>query len=241
MMFVNPTVDTEPAALEVLDLGQIDYHKCWKLQKNIQRDLIDRKGTAHLLLCEHNPVITLGKSAKKENVLACPDTLRERGIEVVEIERGGDVTYHGPGQLVIYPLIDLREKRRDVGWYMRLLEAVIIDSLGRFNIAGKRIEGRTGVWIENGRDTPPLPGEEKKIASIGIRLSRWCTLHGFSINLSDCHAGFDCIHPCGFEDIAITSVAEELDGLQGAMMPATNEIKAAVVDCFCTLFDYVRR
>jgi len=173
-----------------------------------------------LILCEHDPVITIGRSAKEGNLIVSPEHLAKLGIEAIEIERGGDITYHGPGQLVAYPLLNLNNHRRDVGWYLRLLEDVVIDTLQAFGITGLRYPGRTGVWTqvpENVINFAPLEGSAprspegrpRKIASIGVRLSRWCTLHGLALNVHDCRVGFECINPCGFTDIDVTSMAEE--------------------------------
>ena len=179
------------------------------------------EGEETLILCEHDPVITIGRSAKAGNLIASPESLAKLGIEAIEIERGGDITYHGPGQLVAYPLLNLNNHRRDVGWYLRLLEDVVIDTLQAFGITGLRYSGRTGVWTQVPEnvinfsilDEPsqrPSRQRPTKIASIGVRLSRWCTLHWLALNVLNCRSGFQCINPCGFTDIDITSMAEEL-------------------------------
>lgn len=206
--------------LKVIRLGRRPYREVWELQRSIQQALMRGEGEETLILCEHDPVITIGRSAKAGNLIASPESLAKLGIEVIEIERGGDITYHGPGQLVAYPLLNLNNHRRDVGWYLRLLEDVVIDTLQAFGITGLRYPGRTGVWTqvpENVINFPLLEvsaprspeGRPRKIASIGVRLSRWCTLHGLALNVHDCRVGFQCIHPCGFTDIDVTSMAEE--------------------------------
>ena len=169
-------------------------------------------------------MITLGRSAKPENVLLPQN---QKAIEVIEIERGGDVTYHGPGQIVCYPLLDLSTKRRDVCWYMRTLEEVIIRTLSDFEISAERIAGRTGVWLKSS-DQP-----DAKIASIGLRLSRWRTLHGFSLNVQGVQAGFSMINPCGYSDIRVTSISEQLQRLVD-LAP----VEALLERHFCELFEY---
>jgi lipoyl(octanoyl) transferase len=206
--------------LKVLKLGRRPYREVWELQRSVQHALMRGEGEDTLVLCEHAPVITIGRSAKAGNLIASPEHLAKLGIEAIEIERGGDITYHGPGQLVAYPLLDLNYHRRDVGWYLRTLEDVVIDTLQTSGITGLRYPGRTGVWTqvpENAinfgiLDEPgrlPVGGRAKKIASIGVRLSRWCTLHGLALNVLECRSGFQCINPCGFTDIDVTSMAEE--------------------------------
>lgn len=191
--------------LELRLLGQIPYHQAWELQKSLLLQRIAGEISDTLLLCHHPAVITLGKGAREGNVLIPEDTLAQRGIEVVRIERGGDVTFHGPGQLVAYPILDLNQKRRDVGWYMRSLEEVVIRTLTRWQIAGTRVDGKTGVWA------PPEEGQPlRKISSIGVKISRWCTMHGIALNVTkECEQGFFVIHPCGFTDISVTSMESE--------------------------------
>lgn len=181
---------------DFLDVGLKPYQEIWALQKQLQSELIAGTGKQTVILCEHPAVITLGTSADAENVLAKEETLKDRGIEVVKIERGGDVTYHGPGQLVVYPILNLNNYRRDVDWYLRLLEGVIIDTMAEFGVSGIRISGKTGVW------TSPT----EKIASIGVRFSRWCSMHGLSLNVTTTQDGFDLINPCGFKDIKMSSL-----------------------------------
>jgi len=210
--------------ITVQHLGRRPYREVWELQKRIQRDLLDGISENHLIFCEHEPVITLGRSAKRENILL-PEN--QKLIEVIEIERGGDVTYHGPGQIVCYPLLDLSKKRRDVCWYMRTLEEVIIRTLNEFSIVSDRVQGRTGVWIRRNGE------RDAKIASIGLRLSRWRTLHGFSLNVQSVRTGFSMINPCGFSDISVTSISEQIE----------REIDLAPVAAilerhFCALFEY---
>lgn len=188
-----------PPSTRILELGLKPYREVWELQKKLQAELIAGTGEQFLIICEHNPVITLGTSAEASNVLVREDELKARGIDVIKIERGGDVTYHGPGQLVAYPILNLNYYRRDVDWYLRQLEQIIIDTMSDCGVTGIRIAGKTGVW------TSPT----KKIASIGVRLSRWCTMHGLALNIRNCSDGFNLINPCGFRDIEMTSLEQE--------------------------------
>lgn len=193
--------------LQIVNLGRITYQKAWDIQRSLQRSLIDGTGQQTLLLCEHDPVITVGRSAKAINLLVSEEALKSRGVELYHTERGGDFTYHGPGQLVGYPILNLNNLKRDVGWYMRTLEEVIIQTLQAFKVPSGRVQGRTGVWTEHPDDGSF--SRQRKIASIGVRISRWCTLHGFGLNVLDCTDGFSLINPCGFTDIKMTSMKAE--------------------------------
>ncbi|MDC0358220.1 lipoyl(octanoyl) transferase LipB [Oligoflexia bacterium] len=202
-----------PTALQILDLGLKPYAEVWKYQKDLQRALITGTGKDTLIFCQHYPILTLGRSAKVDNVLAPPEELAEKKIELLKVERGGDVTYHGPGQLVGYPILDLKKKRRDVGWYLRSLEEVIVSTLKELDIKGFRLDGKTGVWtyatqIDKISGFLGPENNVAKIASMGVRISRWCTLHGFALNVDDCSSGFRLINPCGMKGIKITSLAE---------------------------------
>ncbi len=194
----------------VRNLGRRPYAEVWELQRETQQALIARRGPETLLVCEHPPTITLGKSSKAEHVLASPETLSKNRIEVFNVERGGDVTYHGPGQVVVYPIVDLRLRKRDVDWYMRLLEQAAIETLATFGVVGTRIKGKTGVWVLDPDGFSP-----RKIASLGVRISRWCTMHGLALNLGSVpgeislEEGFSYINPCGLGDVQITSLCAE--------------------------------
>lgn len=236
------TVALPHPQIEVLRLGLRPFEEVWALQKERHRALIDGKGGEALILCRHPHTITFGKSSKRENILVQPDELKRKGVLLFEIERGGDVTYHGPNQLVIYPIIDLTHRRRDVGWYMRQLEQIIIDALERFELVGTRVQGKTGVWIqlpETVRNKGPEMNEAgraecaiearqpfRKIASIGVRISRWCTLHGIGLNVGDCAFGFSLINPCGFKDIVMTNIAAEM---QGRIPPTMEQVEELVI------------
>lgn len=167
-------------------LGRISYQDALAVQEDERKNIGDKLGTVFFL--EHHPIITYGKSKGKENLLS------ESDIEIVETNRGGDITYHGPGQLVCYPIINLKKIKTDVHWYMRTLEKIIIEYLSTLNIIGFQIEGKTGVWVN----------DDKKIASIGVHFSRWVSMHGFSLNLKKVPPfGFDLINPCGFKSESI--------------------------------------
>ncbi len=211
---------------KVLRAGLRPYREVWELQRSLQQALMDRADEESLILCEHEPVITIGKSAKKENILCPVDELAAKGVDVFEIERGGDVTYHGPGQVVGYPILDLNRHRRDVHWYMRGLEEVLIRALERYEIRGERLEGKTGVWV---RDTGKYP--YLKIASLGVRLSRWVTLHGFALNVKDCSSGFSLINPCGFRSDEMTCM-EAVSGRSFSMMDVTDDVGTSFLDFF---------
>ena len=192
-------IEPQTTPLRIIRLGIEPYNWVWNLQKRIQQENITNGSSETLILCQHKPVITVGRTAKPESLLLSKKELNKRGIELFEIERGGDMTFHGPGQLVAYPLLDLRNKKKDVDWYMRTLEQVVLETMGSYGVLGSTIEGKAGVWIK----------ENSKIASIGVRISRWCTMHGLSINVNPCADGFAAINPCGFNDISITSMQEQ--------------------------------
>ncbi|MCB0354534.1 MAG: lipoyl(octanoyl) transferase LipB [Bdellovibrionales bacterium] len=228
--------DFKVLPIEVIDFGLEDFRIIWPLQREAQRGLIEGASGPKLFLGQHPPVITLGRSAKDHSLKVSQEHLRSKGIETIEIERGGDVTYHGPGQIVVYPIIDLRQRRTAVDWYMRSLEEVVLRTLKAFDIKGFRVQGRTGVWteaVQYGR-----PPTAKKIASIGVRLSRWCTMHGFSLNITEeIHSGFELIHPCGMEGVEVTSLREEASREQQFTL---SEGKAVIVSEFCNVFNYRR-
>ena len=207
-------IDT--SGIFVKDLGIRSYQEVWDLQKDFQKKRIEKRLDDTLILVEHEPVYTLGKNANKNHLLQS----RDRSINVFDIERGGDITFHGPGQLVGYPIIDLSFYRRSVSWYMRRLEQLTIDVLKDFGISASRIKGLTGVWV----------GEEK-IAAQGVRISRWVTMHGFSLNVNPDLSFYDGIIPCGIFDHGITSMEELLGSAQDM-----DDVKAMVVEKFNNLF-----
>ena len=207
-------IDT--SGIFVKDLGIRSYQEVWNLQKDFQKKRIEKRLDDTLILVEHEPVYTLGKNANKNHLLQS----RDRSVNVFDIERGGDITFHGPGQLVGYPIIDLSFYRRSVSWYMRRLEQLAIDVLKDFGINASRIKGLTGVWV----------GEEK-IAAQGVRISRWVTMHGFSLNVNPDLSFYDGIIPCGIFDHGITSMEELLGSTQDM-----DDVKAIVVEKFNNLF-----
>jgi lipoyl(octanoyl) transferase len=190
----------------VVDLGVMEYGAAWDLQRRI---VAARKAGAvpdMLLLCEHPHVITLGRNGKLANLRASDRVLRQMGVSFFETDRGGDITYHGPGQVVGYPILNLADIRRDVAWYMRSLEEAMIRATAEFGIPSRRVPGRTGVWV----DLPTESGGEEKLAAIGVRLSRWVTSHGFAYNVSTDLRYFDLIVPCGIKDKRATSLEKLL-------------------------------
>ncbi len=217
--------------LHLLNLGERSFTEVWELQKKLQHGVIQGSESETLIICRHPPVITLGKGAKSENVLVSEEVLQEKGIELQRIERGGDVTYHGPGQVILYPIINLNFKKRDVGWYMRQLEEVVIRTITPYGIHGERIPGKTGVWLTCGS----VP---KKIASLGVRLSRWVSMHGVALNVAPEKEAFSLINPCGFKDIEMTSVFEEA---RAGSAPSMERVERDLVENFLSVFEYGNR
>ena len=191
-----------------VDLGLVGYAEAYALQKRI---VAARKADAIvdvLLLCEHPHVITQGRNGKREHLLASEHVLRQNSVEFYETSRGGDITYHGPGQIVGYPILNLGAIRRDVVWYVRMLEEAMIRATGEFGIRAKRVVGKTGIWVEN-------ENTEEKLGAIGVHISRWVTSHGFAYNVSTDLRFFDLIVPCGIPDRKATS----LEKLLGRTVP----------------------
>ncbi|MFH0895640.1 MAG: lipoyl(octanoyl) transferase LipB [Bacteroidota bacterium] len=195
--------------MQVEDLGLIDYKKAWDYQEEIHSQILknrtDNGNAAVLLLCEHPHVFTLGKNGSENNLLINQDLLEKRGATFYKIDRGGDITYHGPGQLVGYPIIDLTRLHLGVKEYVHKLEQVIIDLLIEFNIIATRLDGATGVWLDK-----DIPGRARKICAMGIRVSRGVTMHGFALNVNADLSFFNLINPCGFTDKGVTSIQKEL-------------------------------
>ena len=194
----------------VYQLGLIEYRKAYRLQKELLRKRFEGQIPDVLLLLEHPPTITIGKSGRLENVLASPALLAEKGIPVFFMDRGGDVTYHGPGQLVGYPIIDLRNRGRDLHRYVRDLEEIIIKTLGSFFIRATMDGNPAGVWVQN-----------EEIAAIGIAVKRWVSMHGFALNVNTDLEPFSLINPCGFPDRRATSMSNILS--QNVSMAAVIE------------------
>ncbi|AHG90198.1 Octanoyltransferase [Gemmatirosa kalamazoonensis] len=213
--------------LLVVDLGRMGYGEALELQRAAARARIAGSLDEDvLLLVEHPAVVTLGRSTKATSLPLSADAIRARGVEVHEVERGGDVTFHGPGQLVGYPIVDLKRHKKDLHWYLRQVEQALIDALATFGIAGGRVEKYTGVWVgsrDSGlrtRDSSSatesrVPSAEsrtpaRKIASIGVHARDWVTWHGFALNVTTSLSYFDLIVPCGIHGVEMTSVAREL-------------------------------
>lgn len=207
--------------LRVVDLGRQPYGDVLDLQRRLcQARMHGPLNDDLLLMVEHPDVVTLGRGTLPTSLPLTGDQLRERGYDVHDIERGGDVTYHGPGQLVGYPIIDLSEHRQDLHWYLRQLEAVLIDALETLGVPAGRVDGLTGVWVGEG---------SRKIASIGIHVKRWVTFHGFALNVTTDLSRFSAIVPCGIGGVDMTSIAREL-GPAAAGRPLWPLARAAVVD-----------
>jgi lipoyl(octanoyl) transferase len=176
----------------------------WETRQN-EQDLKTSQTEHRLLMVEHNPVFTLGKSGKREHVLVSEEQLKNLGIEFFHINRGGDVTYHGLQQIVGYPILDLDKFKTDLGWYLRCLEQVIIDLLAEYGLKGERSDRDTGVWLE-----PNDPFMARKICAMGIKCSRWITMHGFALNVNTDLSHFEFIVPCGIQGKTVTSLEKEL-------------------------------
>ena len=184
---------------EVYDLGLIDFEAARKKQQEVFEEVKNRRSFSALIFCRHYPVITLGRRTDKRNILASNRELDEAKVRVLRVERGGDVTYHGPGQLTVYPIFNLIFFKKDIHWFLRQLESAVINSLLGLGVSAGRLPGLTGVWVN-----------KKKIASIGIAVRNWITFHGFSLNVEESDTrGFRFIRPCGM-DIKMTSLEIEL-------------------------------
>ena len=188
-------IETKTEKIIIQDLGHRSYKEVWDLQKQMQQQRIRFEIEDTLILVEHDPVYTLGKNSNENHLLQS----RDESVDVFNIERGGDITFHGPGQLVGYPIFDLSNYKKSISWYMRTLEEIVIDTVSDFDIEAERIEGLTGVWV----------GDEK-IAALGVRISRWVTMHGFALNVNTDLAFYDGIIPCGIFDHGVTSMEQHL-------------------------------
>jgi len=222
--------------LNLIHLGRVDYATGLDLQKQLVEARHENRIGNTLVLLEHPPVLTLGRNSARANILASDEFLAYRGVEIHEINRGGDVTYHGPGQLVGYPILDLRSftlNNRRVGAvdYVRLLEESLIRAMGDFAVATQRIAGRTGVWTIPGGSIP-----EKKIAAIGVHISRGITSHGFALNVTTDLRDFELIVPCGISDRAVTSL--ELEAPEGSTPPTMENAINSVARHFGRIFEH---
>jgi len=219
------------------DLGQMDYKEAWDYQEKLFAEIADIKlrnrkedlqieTPNHFLFVEHPHVYTLGKSGDMSNMLLSEEQLREKGATFYKINRGGDITYHGPGQIVGYPILDLENFFTDIHKYLRLLEETIILMLAEYGLKGERSEGETGVWLDVGS---PFA---RKICAMGVRASRWVTMHGFALNVNADLGYFDNIIPCGIRGKAVTSMHVELGGSVDV-----EEVKQKIVRHFAELFE----
>jgi lipoyl(octanoyl) transferase len=233
-------VNTSPKSLEIRDLGKIRYAHAWEYQEEVFAAVVKSKielrnnpresayPENYFLFCEHPPVYTLGKSGKMENLLLNEQELKEEGIDFFKINRGGDITYHGPGQIVGYPILDLDQFFTDIHKYLRYLEEAIILTLAEYGIEAGRVEGLTGVWLD-------VDNKEKsrKICAMGIKCSRWVTMHGFAFNVNTELDYFEKIIPCGIDDRDVTSMKREL-GREVDM----DEVKAKIIKHLGSLFSW---
>jgi lipoate-protein ligase B len=209
-------IETQTDQILVQNIGRKSYKAVWDLQKEMQQQRIKGDIEDTLILVEHDPVYTLGKNANEDHLLQS----RDESVDVFNIERGGDITFHGPGQLVGYPILDLSNYKKSVSWYMRTLEQVLIDTLIEFKIIAQRNDGLTGVWA----------GDEK-IAALGVRISRWVTMHGFALNVNPDLSFYDGIIPCGIFDHGVTSMEQLLGETQN-----NDNVKNMVIEKFNKYF-----
>jgi lipoyl(octanoyl) transferase len=231
----------EKQIVKYQNLGLIGYKAAWELQEQLLLENLELKTAArnaqevdpfsvstthHLLFCEHHPVYTLGKSGDFSNVLLNESELMERNIEFFRTNRGGDITFHGPGQIVGYPIFDLEKFTTDIGVYLRNIEEVMIKVLSIYGIKGFRSKGETGVWLD-----PDKKGRERKICAIGVRCSRWITMHGFALNVNTGMDYFSNIVPCGIPDKQVTSLSQELGAPQDMELVRT-QLKSAFQEVF---------
>ncbi|OGX56221.1 MAG: lipoyl(octanoyl) transferase [Omnitrophica WOR_2 bacterium RIFOXYC2_FULL_38_12] len=203
---------------KVIDLGIIDYKEAYALQQKYAKEVLDGSDQV-LILCEHPTVLTMGRLAKESNVLFSKDKLKEIGVDVLGIDRGGDVTLHAKGQLVAYPILNLANYGKDLRKYLFKLEQVVIDLLSDFDIVANRLSGKTGAWVG-----------DKKIASIGIGVRKWVSIHGLALNVNTDLNHFAMINPCGL-NVSMTSVSQVL-----GRDIEINEVKQVLIDCFCSQF-----
>jgi len=218
------------------DLGLIDYKQCWDFQEELFAEILAVKSSNrkenktvstknHLIFCEHPHVYTLGKSGDEKNLLVNEDYLKSRGATFHKINRGGDITYHGPGQIVGYPILDLDNFFTDIHKYLRFLEEAVILTLKEYGLESERSPGETGVWLDVG--TP----KARKICALGVKSSRWVTMHGFAFNVNSDLSYFGNIIPCGITDKSVTSLQKEL-GMEVDMNEVRNKLKAHLVELF---------
>ena len=218
------------------DLGTIDYKKCWDIQESLFMEILNMKSVNrkegknnptnnYLIFCEHPHVYTLGKSGDKKNLLVNEEYLKKKGAGFYKINRGGDITYHGPGQIVGYPIFDLENFFTDIHKYLRFLEEAIILTLKEYGLNGERSKGETGVWLD------PSNNKARKICAFGVKSSRWVTMHGFALNINSNLSYFDDIIPCGIKNKSVTSLNKEL-GTDINIEEVKNKLKAHLAALF---------
>lgn len=186
--------------IETENWGMIDYRAAWRAQQELSKSVYSGEKSSTLVLCQHPTVITIGRNGTDNNVLISGSESKEKNIEIIPINRGGDVTLHNPGQLVGYPIFRLSDFKEDLHWFLREIEQCIIELIRNYGISGDRVNGLTGVWIEN----------QRKICAIGIHCSRWVTSHGFALNVQNDIRQFDMIVPCGIREKSVTSMEREV-------------------------------
>ena len=222
--------------VEFIDLGLIDYKTCWDYQEKLFAEILEIKSSNrkedksdetknHLIFCEHPHVYTLGKSGDEKNLLVNEEYLKSRGATFYKINRGGDITYHGPGQIVGYPIFDLDNFFTDIHRYLRFLEEAIILTLREYGLKGERSEGETGVWFDVGTN------KARKICALGVKSSRWVTMHGFAFNVNSDLSYFGNIIPCGIVDKKVTSLEAELGGKMD-FEEVKNKVKTHLIELF---------
>lgn len=210
-------------SLKVLDLGLCPYGKAWEIQKELHTKRLAGEIPDTLILVEHPHVYTLGKNADAEHLVASQEYLNSRCIEIYNVDRGGDITYHGPGQLVGYPIFNLKNHKESIGWYVHTVEQVLIELLAQYQITAQRVNKLTGVWVGN-----------QKIAALGMRVSRWVTMHGFALNVSTDLSLYDGIIPCGIVSKGVTRIIDLNPEI------TMEQVKHDVVNKFIELFGFNR-
>ena len=204
----------------ILDLGLIDYEDCHKIQKELVAKRKCGDSGDVFILAEHPNVFTIGRTGKRENLLVDESRLADKGVKVLDVERGGDITFHGPGQLIVYPIVDLKQRGRDIHRHLRDLERVAIGLLNKYGVASGAIKGKTGVWLN-----------DEKIGSIGVAATNWVTYHGMSINVNVDLSYFAMINPCGMQDVTMTSLKKVL-GKEVLMSEARDRLQGSIIDIF---------
>ncbi len=232
------TYDTPNRNIQLIELGLIDYKEAWDYQEKLFAEIISIKLNNrnnleqtlvpnYLIFCEHPPVYTLGKSGSEDNLLIDNDQLNQLGAQFYKINRGGDITHHGPGQLVVYPLLDLENFFTDIHLYLRKLEEVVIQLLHQYNVEAERFPGFTGVWIDANTE------KARKICAMGVKCSRWVTMHGIALNVSNELSFFNHIIPCGIEAKSVTNLSNEVNNPNISM----EDVKSLFLSLFAREFE----